>query len=113
MLVKTYGAAVIGVDAHLITVECHTGSGHLGYVFVGLPDNAVREGKERVMTAVRNSGYRFPRGSIVVNLAPADVRKEGAAYDLPIALGLLSASGQFSPEPLKEYLIMGVPNHIP
>ena len=107
MLVKTYGAAVSGVEGQLVTMEVHTGAGALGYVFVGLPDNAVREGRERVMTSVRNSGYRFPRGSIVVNLAPADVRKEGSAYDLGIALGLLAASGQIQDDKLKEYLILG------
>lgn len=107
MLVKTYGSAVMGVDAHTITIEVDAGGGGLGYVLVGLPDNAVREGRERVMTAVKNSGFRFPRGSVVVNLAPADVRKEGSAYDLGIALGILSASGQIKEDRLKEYIIMG------
>lgn len=107
MLVKTYGAAVSGVDGHLITIEVHTGGGTLGYVLVGLPDNAVREGRERVMTSIRNSGFRFPRGSIVVNLAPADIRKEGSAYDLGIALGILAASGQVKESNLKSYLILG------
>jgi magnesium chelatase family protein len=107
MLVKTSGAAVMGVDAHVITIEVHSGAGQLGYTLVGLPDNAVREGRERVMTALRNSGYRMPRGSLVVNLAPANLRKEGSAYDLGIALGILAASNQVSDEKLKDYMILG------
>lgn len=108
MLVKTYGSAVTGVDAMLITIEVNLG-GAFGYVLVGLPDNAVRESRERVEAAIRNNGFEFPRGKLTLNMAPADVRKEGAAYDLTIAIGILSVSGQIHRpvEELEQYLIMG------
>jgi magnesium chelatase family protein len=108
MLVKTYGSAVYGVDAMLITIEVNLG-GSFGYVLVGLPDNAVRESRERVEAAIRNNGFEFPRGKLTLNMAPADVRKEGAAYDLTIAVGILSVSGQIhcAPEELEQFIIMG------
>ena len=106
MLAKTFGSAVYGVNAHLITVEVDVGQG-LHFFLVGLPDSAVKESQQRVETAIRHMGYRMPRQKIVVNLAPADVRKEGSAYDLPIALGVLSASGQIIAERLEQYVIMG------
>jgi magnesium chelatase family protein len=90
MLVKTFGSAVFGVDARRITIEVdHGGGGE--FVMVGLPDNAVKESKERVKTAIRHCGFAWPRGRIIINMAPADMKKEGAAYDLPLALGILAA----------------------
>lgn len=106
MLVKTYGSAVYGVDAFTITIEVSVGSGTKYYV-VGLPDNAVKESMFRVESAIRISGYHMPRQKIVVNLAPADIRKEGSAYDLPIAIGILAASGQIEADELDKYFIMG------
>lgn len=106
MLVKTYGSAVYGVDALTITIEVSVGSGTKYYV-VGLPDNAVKESMFRVESAIRIAGYHMPRQKIVVNLAPADIRKEGSAYDLPIAIGILAASGQIESDELDKYFIMG------
>ncbi len=106
MLVKTHGCSIVGVNAIPIFVEVNIG-GSFGYAMVGLPDNAVKESKERVETAIRNNGYEFPRGKITINLAPADVRKEGSAFDLTIAIGILSASRQMSADKLNDYLILG------
>lgn len=106
MLAKTYGSAVYGVDASIITIEVNVSSGTKFYM-VGLPDNAVKESEQRVDSAIKHIGYAMPRTKTVVNLAPADVKKEGSAYDLPIALGILKASGQIIAESLGEYLIMG------
>ena len=111
MLVKTFASAVEGVDARTITVEINAG-GHVAegkpwYNVVGLPDSAIREGSYRVEAAVQNSGFSNKRMKIVINLAPADVRKEGAAYDLPIALGYLNATKQIVAKDLGEYMIMG------
>ncbi len=106
MLVKTYGSAVYGVDALTITIEVNV-SGGTKYFMVGLPDNAVKESLFRVASAIKNSGYHMPRQRILVNLAPADIRKEGSAYDLAIAIGILAASGQIDPVNLAEYVMMG------
>ncbi len=106
MLVKTYGSAVYGVDAITITIEVNVGSG-TRYYMVGLPDNAVKESLFRVESAIRVAGFHMPRQKILVNLAPADIRKEGSAYDLPIAIGILAASGQIAEELLADYVIMG------
>lgn len=106
MLAKTYGSAVYGVNAHTITVEVNVGQGTRFYM-VGLPDSAVKESEQRVESAVKQLGYRMPRQKVVVNLAPADVRKEGSAYDLPIALGILQASEQVVFPELEQYVIMG------
>lgn len=106
MLVKTYGAAVIGIDAALITVEVSSTRG-TDFTMVGLPDNAVKESKERIATALHVSGYTFPRKSLVINLAPADIKKEGAAYDLPLAIGMMASDEQLPSAHLHEYLIMG------
>ncbi len=106
MLVKTYGSAVCGVDALTITIEVSIDSG-TQYFVVGLPDNAVKESLFRVESAIRTAGYRMPRQKIVINLAPADIRKEGSAYDLPIAIGILAASGQINATKLHQYFIMG------
>ncbi|MBB2146326.1 YifB family Mg chelatase-like AAA ATPase [Pedobacter sp. LMG 31464] len=106
MLVKTYGSAVYGVDALTITIEVSIVSG-TKYFVVGLPDNAVKESMFRVESAIRTSGYHMPRQRIVVNLAPADIRKEGSAYDLSIAIAILAASGQIKTDELDQYFIMG------
>lgn len=106
MLVKILGAALQGIDAIPITVEVLADAG-FQFVMVGLPDTAVKESAERVTSAIGQSGFDFPRKKVVVNMAPADVRKEGSAYDLPIALGVLAADGQISPRHFGEFLIMG------
>lgn len=106
MLVKTYGSAVFGVNALTITIEVSISGGNK-YFIVGLPDNAVKESLQRVASAINVSGFRMPRQKIVVNLAPADIKKEGSSYDLPIAIGILAASGQIPAEELENYFIMG------
>ena len=108
MLAKIHSAAVIGLDAEPVDVEVDIGSGMAKLFLVGLPDAAVRESSERVQSAIRNSGYRFPYDRrITVNLAPADLRKEGPAYDLPIAVGVLAATGQVPPGCVEDALILG------
>ena len=106
MLIKTYGSAVFGVNAITITIEVSIGSGNK-YHIVGLPDNAIKESLRRVESAIQSSGLRMPRQKIVVNLSPADIRKEGTAYDLPIAIGILAASGQIISKDADQYFIMG------
>ncbi|HYG19583.1 MAG TPA: YifB family Mg chelatase-like AAA ATPase [Ohtaekwangia sp.] len=106
MVAKTYGGAVHGVDARTIMVEVSVGQG-LRFYMSGLPDNAVKESQHRVESALRTAKYFMPREKTVVNLAPADIRKEGSAYDLSIALGVLSASGQITTDLLEQYIIMG------
>ncbi|OZI07196.1 magnesium chelatase [Siphonobacter sp. BAB-5385] len=106
MLAKTYGAAIFGVNATLVTVEVTVGQG-TGTFLVGLPDSAVKESVQRVEAAIKYHDYFYPRTKTVINLAPADVRKEGSAYDLPIALCVLHASEQANLKKLEEYLIMG------
>lgn len=106
MLAKTYGSAVYGVEANKITVEVNVGQG-TKFFMVGLPDSAVKESEQRVESAIKHLGFRMPRQKVVVNLAPADIRKEGSAYDLPIALGILKASEQITAESLDQYVIMG------
>ncbi|MFO7601455.1 MAG: magnesium chelatase domain-containing protein, partial [Candidatus Desulfacyla sp.] len=93
MLAKVLSSAVIGIDAYLVEVEVDISQGLPSFSTVGLPEGAVRESKERVKAAVKNSGYHFPSDRITVNLAPADIRKEGSAFDLPMALGILVATG--------------------
>ncbi|MBA2250228.1 MAG: YifB family Mg chelatase-like AAA ATPase [Chitinophagaceae bacterium] len=107
MLVKTFGSAVYGVEAITITVEVNVSSGKFTSI-VGLADNAVKESMERMESAIKANGYHFPRIKVVVNLAPADIRKSGTAFDLPIAIGTLAASEQLeNPEKLLDYVIMG------
>ena len=106
MLVQLNGSAVYGVDAHLITIEVNVDKG-IGYHLVGLPDNAIKESNYRIAAALQNIGYKLPGKKITINMAPADLRKEGSAYDLPIALGILSASNQITAPCISEYLIMG------
>jgi len=105
MLVKTYGSAVYGINATTITVEVNVGQG-TGCYIVGLPDKAVQESQQRIETALRHNDYNMPRIKIVINLAPADIRKEGSAYDLPMAMGILAASGQIEGKNLHQYILM-------
>jgi len=106
MLTKTFGSAVQGVNAYTITIEVVVTAG-TNFFVVGLPDNAIKESQQRIEAALKLRGYRMPRTKVVVNMAPADIRKEGAAYDLPIALGILHASQQLNTERLGDYIIMG------
>ncbi len=111
MLVKTFASAVQGVNAQTITIEVNAGgavvAGKQFYNLVGLPDNAVKEGAHRIEAAIQNIGLKMPRLKLVINLAPADIRKEGSSYDLPIAVGILAATKQIPAEHLDEYIIMG------
>ncbi len=106
MLAKTFGASVYGVDAKMITIEVNVTQG-TKFFMVGLPDSAVKESEQRVESAIKFFGYKMPRQKTVINLAPADIRKEGTAYDLPIALSILTADEQIHAESLNEYIIMG------
>ena len=106
MLVKIYGSAVAGINATTITVEVNIGKG--AYFFlVGLPDNAVKESHQRIDAALKNIGYKIPTKGITINMAPADIRKEGSAYDLPLATGILAASEKIKGENFGDYIIMG------
>ncbi|WP_068247841.1 YifB family Mg chelatase-like AAA ATPase [Hydrotalea flava] len=108
MLVKTYGSAVYGVDAISITIEVNISGGDIKYFIVGLPDNAVKESLQRIESAIKTNNYKMPRTRLVVNMAPADIKKTGAAFDLPIAIGILGASNQITNDnTLKDYIIMG------
>src|ERR687895_724347 len=105
MIATAISSAVLGVDAYLVEVEVDVARGGMyAFIMVGLPDTAVKESASRVGVALRSQGYRMPNPRILVNLAPADVRKEGPAFDLPIAIGILAAHGQIEAEPLKEFL---------
>ena len=106
MLVKTFGSAVVGVDAITITVEVNADKG-FKFFMVGLPDNAVKESQHRISSALKNVGYKMPGKKLVINMAPADIRKEGSAYDLTIAIGILAASGQINDTKISDYVIMG------
>lgn len=106
MLVKTFGSAIHGIDAILITIEVDTSAG-MQFFLVGLPDNAVKESQHRLVAAINNVGFRFPYKRIVVNMAPADIKKEGSAYDLPIAMAILAASNQIDSNLLSDYMMMG------
>lgn len=107
MLFKTYSASLLGIEAYLVDVEVDISLGIPAFVIVGLPDAAVRESQQRVRAALKNCGYEFPSRKIIVNLAPADRKKEGSAFDLPISLGLLAHLEIFPQEGLKDYLFMG------
>ncbi|MFC2100544.1 YifB family Mg chelatase-like AAA ATPase [Bacteroidota bacterium] len=106
MLVKTFGSALFGINAITITVEVNIDQG-IQFFMVGLPDSAVKESHQRIEAALRNNGFKIPGKKIVINLAPADIRKEGSAYDLAIAMGILAASEQIKADHLEEYMIMG------
>ena len=107
MLAKVYSAAVYGVDAYEVEIEVNASSGNPVIVVVGLPDAAVKESKDRVTTAVANSGYRWPKGRTTINLAPADVKKEGPSFDLPIALAMIAASEQIELPDFDQYCFVG------
>jgi magnesium chelatase family protein len=107
MFSKVLSAAVLGIEGYIVEVESHFDGGLPAFATVGLPDGAVKESKERVSAAVKNSGFRFPRKRITVNLAPADIRKEGSAFDLPMAIGILAASDQVDQAKLENVVILG------
>lgn len=106
MLVKTYGSAVHGIKATTITIEVDVSQG-INFFIVGLPDSAVKESQQRIDSALRTNGYKMPGRKVVINMAPADIRKEGSAYDLPLAIGILAASEQLVTDKLDKFLIMG------
>lgn len=106
MLIKVFGAAVQGIDATLITIEVNSSKGCMFYM-VGLPDSAVKESHQRIISALQVNGYRMPVSNLVINMAPADIRKEGSAYDLPLAIGILAANEIIRSEKLEKYLLMG------
>jgi magnesium chelatase family protein len=106
MLVKTFASAVYGISARTIRVEVHVSDG-IGYSLVGLPDNAVKESQQRIISSFTEIGLKWPGKKVVINLAPADIRKEGAAFDLPLAIGILAAHEKIKQESVEKYLIMG------
>ncbi len=106
MLIKTYGSAVYGVNAAIITIEVNVIQG-AKFFLVGLPDNAVKESQQRIESALKTNGYRMPGKRVIINMAPADIKKEGSSYDLPLAIGILAASEQISCKQLDRYIIMG------
>jgi magnesium chelatase family protein len=107
MLSKTYSYALNGIDSYLVTIEVDCSRGLPATIIVGLPDNTLKESKERVRAAIKNSGHKFPISRSTINLSPADTKKEGPSFDLPIALGILASSEQISPQRLNEYAILG------
>ena len=107
MLSQVVSGAVLGIDAYNVNVEVDLALGLPAVQIVGLPDNAVRESKERVRSALKNTGFRIPSRRITVNLAPADIRKEGAAFDLPIAVGILASSGSIEFQELERWMVVG------
>ncbi len=107
MISTSQSAAVLGIDAYIVKVEAHLERGQPKFFTVGLPEGAVRESKDRVGAAIKNSGFRYPIKRIIINLAPADIKKEGAAFDLPIAIGILAAAGQVDPDRLGDYILLG------
>jgi magnesium chelatase family protein len=106
MLIKIFAAAVHGIEATIVTIEVTVSQG-IRFFLVGLPDNAVKESQRRIEAAMKASGYEFPGKRIVVNMAPADIRKEGSSYDLPLAMGVLASSEQVKSEKMSEYIMMG------
>src|SRR5262245_13084491 len=107
MLARVTSAAVLGIDAYLVDVETDITFGLPTFLTVGLPQGAVKEGRERVNAAIQNAGLSFPLKRITVNLAPADVRKDGSAFDLPIAVGILAASDQIAVDKLDGWAVLG------
>ena len=106
MLAKTYGCAIVGINAIIITIEVNSEKG-VKFCLVGLPDSSVKESYQRMVASFSNSGYKFPKKRITVNMSPADIRKEGAAYDLPLAIGVMAVSNQVEASRLEQYVIMG------
>ena len=106
MLVKVYGSAICGIEATTVTIEVSTDKG-INFFLVGLPDSAVKESQQRISSALNTYGYKIPGKKIVINMAPADLKKEGSAYDLPLAIGILASSEQITCDKLSDYIIMG------
>ncbi len=106
MLVKCFGAAVQGINATVVTIEVNVSQG-IKFFLVGLPDSAVRESRERILSALTHNRYKFPRQQVIINMAPADIKKEGSSYDLPLAMGMLAGNGQINSDKLEYYIIMG------
>ena len=106
MLIKVFGAAVQGIDAYIVTIEANTSRG-IRFFLVGLPDSAVKESHERIISAFHVNGFKFPSCQIIINMAPADIRKEGAAYDLPLAIGIMAAVDDINRDRLNDFVIMG------
>ena len=104
MLIKTFASAVHGIDATTITIETEISQG-IKFFMVGLPDNAVKESQQRIESAMRLNNFKWPHKKVVINMAPADIRKEGSAYDLPLAIGILAASEQIKPEKVSKYIM--------
>jgi len=107
LLAKVFGCTTVGMDPYLIEVEVDVSGGLPAFEIVGLPDLTVRESKERVRTAIKNAGFEFPPRKIIINLAPADIRKEGPGFDLAIAVGILAATGQLSKINLDRFVLVG------
>src|SRR5262245_44935856 len=107
MLSKVLSAGLLGIDGYLVEVEVDIAQGLANWNTVGLPESSVRESRDRVIAAIKNSGYSFEKRRITINLAPADIKKEGTAFDLPIAMGLLASSELIPREPLAEHLFLG------
>ena len=107
MISRIISAALLGIDAYLVEVEASLERGLMNFALVGLPDSAVKESRERVMAAIKNSGIEFPQKRVTINLAPADIRKEGSGYDLPIAVGILAAHGEVSESKINDHVVMG------
>src|SRR5210317_830092 len=106
MLIKTFGSAIQGIHATKITIEVNITQG-IRFFIVGLADHAIRESQQRIESAITNSGFDWPRFRVVINMAPADIRKEGTHFDLPLAVGILAASQQVEQARLKDYMVMG------
>ncbi len=106
MLVKVFGAAVQGIDATLITIEVNCSKG-IKFMLVGLPDASVKESHERIISALQVNGYKFPRQQVIINMSPADIKKEGSSYDLPLAIGIMAASDSLNSDKLDNYMLMG------
>ena len=107
MLAKVKSFGLVGINGYLVEVEIDLNNGLPSYETVGLPDTAVKEAKERVHSAIKNSGFNFPAVKVIVNLAPANTKKEGSIYDLPISVGILCASGQLQTSQCEDYIILG------
>src|SRR5213079_393833 len=107
MFAKIYSAAVYGVDAYGVEIEVNGAGGDPNIVIVGLPDAAVKESRDRVTTAISNSGYHWPRGRTTINLAPADIKKEGPSFDLPIALGMIAVTEELDSSPFENFSFVG------
>ncbi len=106
MLVKSFGSAVFGIEATTITIEVNIDKG-ISFILVGLPDSAVKESQQRIKAALSNNGYKYPMKEVTVNMAPADIRKEGSTFDLPIGIGIMAASEQVKTDSLADYILLG------